>query len=447
MGLKYAVFTNYGGIMSVSTYLKTIWLSTLFLVGSAFASGMSESEKASSSGAIAAASSSSTEQATNVAVPFQRTAHGLTFPCPAVAVDEQTIQKVKQIIVKVKTNTLTQDDEILKSLIPGMSSIVQECRCKDYERENGYRAKFEDTLTNVCRTILCKPFAYINYASGLLFQDLIIATKLIEAGCKNITLILVDPEYADFFKALKSAKELYKRSGDQGAIAINNAFYFCSTYFAMLKKLYPELCVTLKVYDTATKATADNQSKSAQLLFVADYGQPEEKISPKQAAYIKEQLDLNSASLDFPYNKDEKTGSYVLSDFFKLADALLVDRGIKMILGMLYKINASSDTALPKIKICTHYVLDGVNTAYLNTGENHQTKLMFQNRYMMMRLKDNIYVKDTIGSIVLRISDPAATDLFDQLLSGETEFNDCHIEIIQKLIIRLQEMNNAEKKK
>jgi len=440
--------------MSFTTYIKTVLLSGLF-IGASFASAPAPSPYAkpfdSTSlhsqpsplamagtagvnalgiGSGACPERSEGADAASSTVPFERTAHGLVFPCPKIAADQSTAQKMQEIVAKIKSDTLTQDDATLKSLTSGAFSGLGECRCKYYERSKGDRAKFENKLVDMHRTKLDKPFTYISYASGLLFQDLVITTKLIQAGCKDITLICIDLEYSEFREAFKDAQALSHREGDEGAVQINNALYVCATYFSLLKNLYPDLSITLKVYATTAQAMQDTKPQSVQLIYTIDFGAVHEKITEKLKFSIHRQLAKQMPQMDNPYYEDSQTDCYLLQDFFVLGDALLMQRGIKMVVA----VETIAGETKPAIDIGHHYAFKNITASLNRTMQKGREKLLLaiNNRYGFLRHGNNFVVKGLIKEEMLQMLDEKECLFLDDVFAGKIALEESHVRVLEK---------------
>jgi len=365
-------------------------------------------------------------------VPFKRTAHGLVFPCPKIVADRSTMQKMQEILAKVKNYTLTQDDATLKSLTPGEFSGLGECRCKMYERSKGDRTKFENKVVETCKKDSGKPFTYINYGSGLLFQDLVIATKLIQAGCRNITLIFIDPEYAEFNETFKDVQALQQYPTDNGAVQINNALYVCSTYFSLLKNLYPDLSVTLKVYENAAQAMQDTKPQSVQLIFTADFGDSFENVTKQLKGSISGQASLQNPEIQKPYYQDPQTGKDVLREFFVLADALLMQNGIKM---RMLEVTTVTQGVMNIIDVCHHYTFKNMVVSLDRRTKDAQERsyLVINNRYRLS-IKDNgVILEDLIEGGRLMLSKQMCPFLED-VLSRRIELDESHAHVLEQLV-------------
>jgi len=450
-------------IMSCTTVIKTVFLSGLF-IGSSFASAPAPSPYAkpfdstslhsqpsplamagtAGINALGICSGACPERSEGAdvassTVPFERTAHGLVFSCPKISADQPTMGKMQEILAKVKNDTLTQDDAILKSLTSSAFSGLGECRCEDYERSKGDRAKFENILVQTCAKNLDKPFTYINYGSGLLFQDLVVATKLIQAGCANITLICIDPAYTEFRETFNNVQPLQQHQGEQGAVQINNALYVCATYFSLLKNIYSDLSVTLKLYENAAQAMQDNKPKSVQLIFVADFGgKVDAKITDALRSSIKARVPSQHPQVNKPYYHDAQTGKDTLVDFFVMADLLLVQNGIKMVLSM---IGSERDGFLPTTDICHHHAFGNITVSLNKRIKNSKEalSLVINNRYRLSI--DGGDDDDDVDDVVEDLIDMAKYQLnkqecpfVDDLLGGKVAIDESHALVLAKLV-------------
>jgi len=378
--------------MSVSTYLKTIWLSTLLLIGSAFASGMSESEKASSSSSSAARTPASVA---GVPVPgfceiaFKRSAHGITFSCPSLQPDELTTKKMMQILEAFKKDTLNEDLPAIKTLIKDkkMACEVSECGCSRFIRSNGRRALFEERIVSSYEGINIdkkKPFRYVSYGSGLLFQDLVIAMKLIAAGFTDLTLVLVDNYYQDFFALLANDQvSLTPMRGSSEAVKINNALYYLVTFFSYLKHMHKNFNLTIKVYDNPEKVAQDLPSQSCDLIYAIDLNFP---------LYLsQEEIDRNPLTrgwqqpkFDSPYLLHPLTKQYITQEYFKLADAVLKDKRFNHVCTNLKYISYRTNILIEEAKLvqAVHFSLDKNLRAYLYHKEDTKGfELVIGNHY------------------------------------------------------------------
>jgi len=370
-------------------------------------------------------------------VQIERTAHGLILPCPKIEADQSTVQKMQDILDKIKSDTLTQDDATLKLLKPGNFSGLGECRCELDARSLGGRAKFENRLVEICQKDLDKPFTYINYGSGLLFQDLVIATKLIQAGCRNITLICIDPIYSKFFETYKGVQLLHQLEGNLGDILVNNALCVGATYFSLLKNIYPDLSVTLKVYPFAEQAMQDNKSKSAQLIFASDFGGDFGGILGGDfggvQGFIDNSLLLQGPEMMSPHYQDQQTGKYVLRDFFALSDALLAQRAIKARKGTI----VTAQGLIHGIDICYHHLFNNTNVS-LNkaTLSNGQVSfLAVNNRYMFLMGPNNVVLIDSIDGSRNCSLEKQKCPFLDDLLNGKVALDESHARVLEKLVV------------
>jgi len=416
--------------MSVSTYLKTIWLSTLFLVGSAFASGMSESEKASSSSSSAArtpASVAGVPVAGFREIAFNRSAHGITLNCPSLQPDELTTKKMMQIVQAFKNDQLTQDLPAIKTLIKDKktSCEILECECQNFKRSNGRRTAFEERVVGSYEgeNVIIdkkKPFRYISYGSGLLFQDLVIAMKLIAAGCTDLELVLVDNYYADFFASLENDQvALSPRKGSGEAVKINNALYYFVTFFGYLKNMHKNFNLAIRVYDAPQKAIQDMPSKTCDMMYAIDLSIPQ-NINQEEIQRNPLLSTLQNPAFGKPciFNGQK----FTTSDYFTLADHMLKDKSFYHLSHDVRNIKLGK--IIKSLTSAVHFSLSDQRRAYLYHQENKpEFTLVAANRYKfssstteksLLDSPTHFFLTDLYGRNVLTLAIPEIKKLLSE---------------------------------
>lgn len=267
----------------------------------------------------------------SIEVPFIQTKYGVSIGCPKAPIDDVKRKKLQEVIEKVKTSRLVQDDAILQSLLelPG----AKECQCHLFERSNGWRDNFENKISDLVDSSAgdkAQPIVYINYSSGLAFQDLMIVTKLIVAGYKNITINLVDSYYKEFIEYVnlltcyQRTSMLTRYANQTGTRAdINNAVMSLSYYFSLLSNVH-DAQVTINMFDSTQSALQEIKPQSCHVIFCADFGPPREiKIQSENPFFDLYQ----SPSFEKPLNRKSE-----LQDYFKLATYALKDKAYNCVL-------------------------------------------------------------------------------------------------------------------
>jgi len=401
-------------IMSFTITIKTLFLSGLF-IGSSFASRpapspytkVTEDTATVSASALAAAQSSSSAPQL-CSVPFKVTAQGgVTFPCEkAVNPSVQEDVMIRAIVEKIEKGTLHQHDDLLKKLIPGFASMAQECDCQFFKRTNGCRNYFENELLKCCKKSFGQnqqSFSYVNFSSGLLFQDLIIATRLLLAGHKNITINLVDGYYKEFISYACNAEAvpvhaLRPMAENSDVAKVCNAVCFLSRYFSLLQAVIPDCSVKITMYDATQTALKSIEAQSVNLIFCVDFGAPEG--FPEEKKQGNPFLDyFQDPDSDYPHKiykeADEEKGNGP-RDFFILAQHTLKEHGVHAIARVI----EIREKKMSKIMFATHFTLPGNIPAYcLSDPDSERFKLVFENRYRIYMRGNKIEYTDLWRSL------------------------------------------------
>lgn len=265
-------------------------------------------------------------------VPFVQIWGGLALQCPEIKANELKINQLKQIVEKIEKGTLRQDDPLIASVL-SVNAGPQECECDIFHRANGWRKSFENKILDLLddpHADKTKPVSYVNYSSGLGFQDLILVTKLIQAGYEDITINLVDNYYgklidhANLLQCFMASTELKYNShargqGEQTA----NVVVSLSNYFSLLQHI-KKSHVKINLFESADSALKNIKPQSSQLILCADFGKPEElQLSPDQ---IKNNPFYNWYQSP-TFQKPVHSQSFEMQDYFKLAQHVLKNNG------------------------------------------------------------------------------------------------------------------------
>lgn len=127
-----------------------------------------------------------------------------------------------------------------------------ECQCPKFNRETQpFRKVLERALLyNFTKYDVDKsqPIVYTSVGSGALFEDLLILTKLLEQGYRNITINLIDSRYKKFIE--RGAFCIQKIGNVQcEADRMNDIFYDFLKWFGFLSvSFYPGLVTDVFVY-------------------------------------------------------------------------------------------------------------------------------------------------------------------------------------------------------
>jgi len=267
-------------------------------------------------------------------VPFVQWCRGLSLECPAVQADELKINQLKQIVEKIKKNTLRQDDSLLKSIL-GTDIVPSECECDLFHRANGWRKTFENNMLNLFNDPArdkTQPFSYVNYSAGLGFQDLMVVTQLIEAGYQDITINLVDSYYKDLVAHANLVK-CYEGSSHltyypRGQSEVTHAFIALANYFSLLKHIKKSQ-VRINIFESTQDALQHIKPQSCQLIFCSDFGKPE-KID---ISWTEQKANPFYNVYQSPtFHKPVHASSFEAQDYFKLAQHALSNKGYSALL-------------------------------------------------------------------------------------------------------------------
>lgn len=254
--------------------------------------------------------------------------HGEVLVCSPVQTTKSQKLILRNVLMKIASDTLMQRDTYLEALLPEALSkaclTAQECPCDYFNRSNGWRARLENLMINTAIDTHAdknKPFSYINYSSGLLFQDILLVTKLVASGFKRITVNLVD----DFYKKCLRSDDFSVHLDNQNTV--NNAFYSFAKYISLLKTIWPETSITVKVFTSTQDALHDLASDPCDVLFCTDPCLPLEelqKLDPQEVALNPFLQYAQHPSFEKPCRLIE--GKFQAQDYFKLVQHALKDQ-------------------------------------------------------------------------------------------------------------------------